>query len=200
MKTAKDWSPARRIPINPTTPATIDPENPPPGRTVIACPASAKWANLFNVRYRNLLTYLAHTFRLARLVDPNEPNTRGAVMAKIFGEMYNLKAIAGILVRMPLTEDVTDPRRAGPPFQMPYTVELPLDDVDCWRMHRDISMNSLEICDQAPRSGNKHLEATPPEGKDYLLALRSLDEKSISWIDKSWPACATMEANTHEHP
>ena len=58
---------------------------------------SREWANLFNLRYRMLLRYLAHTFRLARVDAGDPPNLRAMVMHRVFGEMYNLKTIAGIL-------------------------------------------------------------------------------------------------------
>jgi hypothetical protein len=182
---SRHWNPVRNVPRNPTTTldSRTDPRRPAFARTPITAPASLRWANLFNVRYRILLSYLTHTFRLARIVDPGQPNTRGALMARIFGEMYNLKTIAGILVRMPLTEKPNDPRRAGPPFQMPYSMELPLDEIDSWQIHRDIAMNSRELCAELLNSAPSDLAGTPPEGKDYLLALRSLDQHSIAWMD-----------------
>jgi hypothetical protein len=182
---SRHWNPVRNVPRNPTTTldARTDPRRPAFQPTPITAPASLKWANLFNVRYRNLLCYLTHMFRLARVVSPSQPNTRGALMARVFGEMYNLKTIAGFLVRMPLTEDTRDPRRAGPPFQMPYTINLPLDEIDSWRMHQDIAMNSLELCASLLDPANGLLATTPPEGKNYLLALRSLDQQSVAWID-----------------
>jgi hypothetical protein len=66
---------------------------------------------------------------------------------------------------------------------MPYTTDLPLDDIDCWRLHRDLATNSKNLCDALLEPANGHLATTPPEGKDYLLTLRSVDEKSIAWID-----------------
>ena len=76
------------------------------------------------VKFRDVTPIKGYaTFRLARTVSPDEPNTRGAVMAKIFGEMYNIKTIAGILVVMPLTDKPGDKHRAGPPFEMPYSLE-----------------------------------------------------------------------------
>jgi hypothetical protein len=182
---SRNWNPVRNVPRNPTTTTDrrSDPRRPAFKPTPITAPASLKWANLFNVRYRKLLNYLTHTFRLARVVSLSQPNTRGAVMARIFGEMYNLKTIAGILVRMPLTKDTNDPRRAGPPFQMPYTIELPLDEIDSWQIHRDITMNSLDLCASLLDPANAYLATTPPEGRSYLLALRSLDQHSITWFD-----------------
>ena len=181
-----DWHPVRDVPLNPTT--TVgnnppDPRRPAFNRTPITARASLKWANLFNVRYRMLLTYLTHTFRLARVVSPDVPNTRGAVMHRIFGEMYNLKTIAGILVRMPLTNQLNDPRRAGPPFQMPYTIELPLDEIDCWRLHRDIVLSSRELCDALLDPADDHLTTAPPAAEPYLRTLRNLDQQALVWID-----------------
>lgn len=180
------WNPVRPVPVNPTT--VVPASEPDPRRaafhpTPITAKASLKWANLFNVRYRMLLTYLTHTFRLARAVSPDEPNTRGGVMARIFGEMYNLKTIAGILVCMPLTAKPGDARRAGPPFQMPYSIEMPLDEIDCWRLHRDIVFSSVEICGSLLNAAEDNLSTTPPAGESYLQTLRNHDRKSIEWID-----------------
>ena len=180
------WNHVRPVPVNPTTTLVTgapDPRRAAFNRTPITAKASLKFANLFNVRYRMLLTYLTHTFRLARVVSPDEPNTRGAVMHRIFGEMYNLKAIAGILVRMPLTDERNDVRRAGPPFQMPYTIELPLDEIDCWRLHRDIVLSSVKICRALLDPADDHLTAAPPEAGPYLRTLRNLDESALNWLN-----------------
>jgi hypothetical protein len=104
-------------------------------------------------------------------------------MHRIFGEMYNLKTIAGILVRMPLTNQLNDPRRAGPPFQMPYTIELPLDEIDCWRLHRDIVLSSRELCDALLDPADDHLTTAPPAAEPYLRTLRNLDQQALVWID-----------------
>ena len=179
------WNPVRNVPLNPTT--TVAP--PPDSRrgafhpTAITAKSSLKWAHLFNVRYRLLLAYLTHTFRLARVVPPDQPNTRGAVMHRIFGEMYNLKTIAGILVCLPLTDKANDPRRAGPPFQMPDTTELPLDEIDCWRLHRDIIRNSIELGEALLNPADSHLTTAPPAAESYLRALRNADQQAIVWID-----------------
>jgi hypothetical protein len=180
------WNPVRAVPVNPTTSrvdATASRQKPDFQPTPITSQASLRWANLFNVRYRMLLTFLTHSFRLARDVAPDEANLRGAVMHRIFGEMYNLKAIAGILVCMPLTDKAGDPRRAGPTFQMPYSIELPPDEVDCWRLHRDIVLCSVELCDELLDPSENHLAVTPPEGEPYLRALRNLDRQAMAWID-----------------
>jgi Ferritin-like len=191
----KDWNVVHRVPMNPTT---IGPRDKPEGSTSIEQPTSLLWAILFNLRYRALLTYLSHTFRLARLVDTREPSVRGAVMHKIFGEMYNLKAIAGTLVRRPLRDTPASgravARRAGgnesdrevacaaPPFEMPYTIDVPVDEPDCWRRHQDILRSSLEIGHALLTGKDPHSEELTVEEINYLRTLQQLDQKSIAWM------------------
>jgi hypothetical protein len=50
--------------------------------------------------------------------------------------MYNLRSIAELLMRLPLHSDGST--LAGPPFELPYTLALPLREADCWRLHRDL--------------------------------------------------------------
>jgi Ferritin-like len=144
-------------------------------KTEITSSYSKQWANLFNLRYRMLLTYLSHSFQLAR--DGNDAALRGAVIHKAFGEMYNLKAIATVLVRLPL-KGPSDPRRAGPPFQLPFALGLPLDAVDRWRLHHDLIQAALKL--------NTALQTTASASRSaaqmsYLGALRRLDETSAEW-------------------
>jgi hypothetical protein len=183
LKQSEGWSPTRDVPINPTTVVPADPQHPPAGTTLITCEESARWADLFNCRYRMLLTYLTHTFRLARKVDPDEPNARGAVMHRVFGEMYNLKAIAGILLRMPLTCDPGDPRRAGPPFRVPYSLVLPPDETDCWRLHRNNVSSSMGLCDLLLDPAKDTASVAPAEGESYLRTLRNVDANTLAWMD-----------------
>jgi hypothetical protein len=188
----QDWDVVHPVPVNPTT---LGPQQNPPGSTRIEQPTSLRWATLFNLRYRALLTYLNHTFRLARIVDPHQPNVRGAVMHKIFGEMYNLKAVAGILVRRPLKNPPGKSRRPGqtrkaasaacaaPPFELPYSIELPLDEPDCWCQHQDILRASLDVCRALLEDNDPHgLKLTADEAK-YLRTLQQLDEESVAWMD-----------------
>jgi Ferritin-like len=163
------WSPVRKVPANPTTRDRKE-----GGRgTFIGSPSSRAWASLFNVRYRMLLAYLAHTYRLPRRDGP--PGARAAMLQRVFAEMFNVKAIAEILVRLPLG-DPDDPKRAGPPFEMPYTTVLPEDDADCWVLHRDLLETSQSLCAELLP------EASADRGA-YLLALRDLDRRAIAWLD-----------------
>jgi hypothetical protein len=167
----KAFAPAREVPRNPTTFA----EAARAGQgTFIEADTSRRWAHLFNLRYRMLLTYLAHTYRLGRASPDREPTPRGPAMHRVFAEMYNLKAIAGILVRLPLAAPA-DPRRAGPCFEMPYSLALPDDEEDCWRLHADLLASALHL-------GGEILPDAPPEGQAYLAGLRDLDQQAMAWI------------------
>jgi hypothetical protein len=170
----RGWSPVRHVPVNPTTgdPGTASKEQTPIGAT-----ASRLWANLFNLRYRMLLTYLTHVYRLAPATPrPEQPILRGPVIHRAFGEMYNLKAIAAQLVDLPL-DNPRSPRRAGPTFEMPYTLTLPDAGVDCWRLHRDLVVASRELgAELAPQAS--------ADGARYLATLADLDRLALEWIDQ----------------
>lgn len=186
-----DWNVVHPVPVNPTT---LGPREKPADATSIEQPTSRRWAMLFNLRYRLLLTYLAHTFRLARLVDTRQPNVRGALLHKAFGEMYNLKAIAGILTRRPLRNPPqpggAPPKRpaaalrAAPPFEMPYSLDLPLDEPDCWRLYQDILRSSLELGEALLANQDRHAPALTDEEGNYLRTLRQLDQQSLAWLDR----------------
>src|SRR5262249_17102392 len=108
----RKWQPSRPVATNPT--AVWDPSE--KSQSYISADRSREWAGLFNLRYRMLLRYLAHPFRLARIPRPDSPNLRAMVMHRVFGEMYNLKTISGILVRLPLGDHGRE--CAGPPFEI----------------------------------------------------------------------------------
>jgi len=186
---AKPWRPARRVPINPTTlndPAASD------GAGFIEATQSREWASLFNLRYRLLLRYLAHTFRLARVTRADTPNLRAMVMHRVFGEMYNLKTIAGILMRSPLrnmapgARIAADAACAGPPFEMPYALNLSTVETDIWIFHRDLLGSSQRIC----KTLLSHPDA---EDRAYLTALFDLDNQARTWIDQILVGLAPTE-------
>jgi len=162
------WKPTRDVPNNPTTWSDK------PHSTYIESEHSRNWAHLFNLRYRMLLTYLAHTYRLP--TEAADSQMRAGALHRVFSEMYNLRAIANILVRLPLTDEPNDPRRAGPPFDLPYTLALPATDEDCWRLHRELLVNAEMLC-------KRLLPDAPVDGSQYLAALRDLDRESIAWLD-----------------
>jgi hypothetical protein len=96
---------------------------------------------------------------------------RGAIINAAFGEMYNLRALAEVLMSSPASVNPED-GLAGPPFQTPYTLSSPNSERDRWRGHLDRLQASrtlidglLTICTEARRP--------------YLFALREADEKLL---------------------
>jgi hypothetical protein len=181
-----DWTPSRPVPVNPTTDKVAKPRDPDRNLldygTYISAKFSNDWASLFNLRYRMLLSYLSHTFSLAQKTRGDVPNVRAMVMHKVFGEMYNLKTIAGILVSLPLVEG-GDPARAGagPPFEVPYNLDMPVSQMDIWRSHRDLLESSRTMMNDLLNSGSPLLT---PDGRDYLKVMLNLDGQTMAWIDR----------------
>jgi hypothetical protein len=170
----EDWTPSRDIPDNPTTRKTAGDE-----ASYIENAQARAWATLFNYRYRLLLTCLAHSFRLQRLAKAGEPNLRGMVMHRAFGEMYNIKTIAQIIVGLDRHKEGTagdGPRLAGPPFEMPYTLTLPDAEADAWLLHQEFLQGAIDVEDLL-------LEKAAGAGRDYLIALKDLDRRAIAAID-----------------
>jgi hypothetical protein len=96
--------------------------------------------------------------------EPPAPG-RGAALNRVFGEMYFLKAITGLLSRRPLADDPTQP--AGPTFQMPYSLNCPADEGDFWRLHLDLIRASRDNAAVLPASGD--------DGQAFLAALKAAD-------------------------
>lgn len=161
---------------------TPDPDDP-TTRTPVANPEARLWANLFNVRYRALLTNLAHAFELSD--DPSDRETlgpRGTLIHRTFSEMYNLRSIAGILVGLPLDAGAPDGARAGPPFQMPHTLMLPRGERSRWMLHRDLIDASGALIAQ--------LQDPARPGQDYLIALAAWDADQRRQLDQLIAATA----------
>jgi len=178
-------SPAKNVPTNPVVLTTIGAPGgaaSSPDVTPITHPETRCWAHLFNLRYRSLLLNLLRTFEYAsNLSERGSLTPRGFLIHATFGEMYNLRALAQILVQLPLKESKSGENGfdlvAGPPFQMPYTMRLPVDPVDRWHVHVDLLEASQRLVDQLSntKSGKEH--AT------YLHALQSTDNKASQMIN-----------------
>ncbi|WP_164011498.1 ferritin-like domain-containing protein [Pyxidicoccus trucidator] len=179
-----EWTPTRPVPINPKTVMDLNANRvrvsaakgrgapAAPVSTVITHPESVIWAHLFNVRYRMLLMYLTHAYQLAGATGQGDTLTpRGLLINRTFGEMYNVRAISNILVELPL--DTTGSGAvAAPPFEMPYTLDLPNSEADRWRVHRDLLEASLELVHSLHRD-------YPGRHTDYLRALEDLDGAAL---------------------
>jgi len=161
-----------------TRPLAANPRTTPGPEGVITDPEALCWAHLFNVRYRMLLLDVAHALRLAGPLDGSARNARGLLVNRAFAEMYNLRAIAGMLVQLPLQEGGSaSTLAAGPPFEMPYTLELPASEHDCWLLQLDV-YEAARNCIRATR------EHASGEGQSFLVALAEEDEMTREQIDK----------------
>jgi hypothetical protein len=170
-----DWEPSHRIADDPHT--LLPTEKRRPGKSTITDARSRKWADLFDLRYHMLLAYLSHSFHLSS--DGKQAALLGGMIHKTFGEMYNLKAIAGILVERPLKDPPND-FHAGPPFRMPKSLTLPKNAVGRWQLHGDLIKKALKL----NNSVMKAKAGAEPEHASYLRAMEELDRNSADWIKK----------------
>lgn len=173
MPKEDEWTPSRKVPVNPVAIPNFvnDAENVWLG-TAITNPESKCWAHLFNIRYRLLLMSLLHSFDYgSNLTDNSQVSPRGLLIHATFGEMYNLRALSEILMQSPLSENESK-ERAGPPFQMPYSMKLPHDLPDRWRLHLDLLESSMTLIVQlrGMTAGSKNIE--------YLNNLEKIDRET----------------------
>lgn len=190
QKDDPSWKATYDVPSNPTTRDDFARLN--PGKTTYipanleSAAAAHLFAQLFNQRYRLLLNYLAHSFQLGRTQPLRQPGRRGMVMHRAFGEMYNLKTIAGLLVRMSRHDPKNPKAHAAPPFELPYTLELPQTETDIWRQHHDLLAASQHTCSEVFRlagvSASFSNEVTDIGGDVYLKTLMKLDGDAQRWI------------------
>ncbi len=153
--------PYRPVASNPTT---LD-----AGGAAIQHPTSRLLASLFDLRYRALLMSIAQSLRLAKSIQQHlVPGARAGLMQHSFVEMYNLKALAGLLMRAPLTDD-HNPTRAGPPFQLPYTLELPALEADTWAAQLDL-LDASEALYAKLGAGDQWVSG------EFIAAMRNADQ------------------------
>lgn len=181
-KESDEWSPVRKVPVNPYV--TISPkksakdnDNGQREGTEITEKVAVHYAHLFNIRYRLLLTNLLHSFEYpSNIAQDSQSTPRGLLVHATFGEMYNIRSLANILVQTPLTSgNSTD--MAGPPFQVPYTLKLPVDLVDRWHLHLDSLSQSTKLinCILETREGKRH--------EQYLTMLKEVDRQTSASIE-----------------
>jgi hypothetical protein len=186
-----EWRPSRRTARNPSTcqwiPTETDvtvatrsddvrtPATPPIARSqppvnFIEHRVSRLWAHLFNVRYRMTLFGITHALQLPHTRAP----ARGQVIARVFGEMYNMRAIADVLVDLPLSEDPEERRKAGPPFEMPYSLTLPDKEPARW-------LGYVDFIDASRALISRLLDETTPHDQ-YLRALEHGDALYLDMV------------------
>jgi hypothetical protein len=179
------------VPANPTTDRSAPHDHKgitPDGRTKIQSERSLRWAALFNLRYRMLLAWLAHALILVRREPSRSSHLCGQIVHRVFGEMYNIKAIAEMIVKMPLTDDPDDKRHAGPPFEMPFRTPLPPRDRDVWEIHKASLAAVRNLYPELLKA--EHPKVVEPSGKEianpavaYLKAMKQADQDADQWID-----------------
>ena len=137
----------------------------------ISNPRARRWAQLFNIRYRILLAELHHFLRIdTALYDANGDRlARGYLAIGVFNEMRRLKKIANKLVQLP-KDQTDDPHRAGPPFELPYTTQLPDGEPNRWDMH-------LSTSHAAGKLVSELLDSAEDGSDEFLLDLKAADEQ-----------------------
>ncbi len=152
-------APVRPVPINPNT--SVDDHASAPWHKMIDAGLEAhaaagritharsrRWAQLFNLRYRKLLTQLHHFLRIgdARYDPAGDRTARGYLLIGVFNEMRRIRKTADKLVQLPLTSPA-DANRAGPPFELPYTTQIPDGEPERWSQHLDTSRATTTLID-----------------------------------------------------
>jgi hypothetical protein len=159
------WVPARKLAPNPTTDINNN------EATYIENPYARLWGRLFNVRYRMLLMFLAHSFAIESAAPSN---SKGLLISWAFGEMYNLRSIAEVLMTLPIRKNSDE--FAGPGFEMPSSLDLAPREPDRWRLHRDLIMTSQHFVDKLLR------RADASAHEPYLKGLKSVDARALKQI------------------
>ena len=163
-------------PVGPNPSTAYQPDSADSDSTWISHKEARMWSHLFNLRYRMLLVNLSHAYRLPDPADQG-PTAKGSLVNRTFGEMYNLRAIAGQLVQLPADAGRRSGLLAGPPFEMPYTLELPDREKERWLLHQDLL--------EAARNLVARLQAhARGEAADYLNALANSDQIAGQQIDR----------------
>jgi hypothetical protein len=131
------------------------------------------WAQLLNVRYRILLTFLHHYFLLGPVVVPGTTPSqlvRETLAIWAFEEMNqsagSVKDLAEHLTTLPSGQMG---KMAGAPFELPYTLDLPDSGPQRWRVHQDLIQASANIIE--------HLMMLSPDNreKSYLEGILERD-------------------------
>jgi hypothetical protein len=123
---------------------------PPPttGDQVPACPALGA---IVQPPLSHDSGYLEHFFATTGDLYTTSPpaatgdrTNRGFLLLWVFDEMRRVRKIARKLVQMPRNDPVV-PERAGPPFELPYSLRLPEPAADRWRMHRGVLEAAVQL-------------------------------------------------------
>jgi hypothetical protein len=150
----------------------------------ITHPEALLWAELFNLRYRLLLSFLAHFLQTeGPVLDAAADYTgRGYLNRWTFDEMRHLSDIARKLAKLPRKAvgpgGEESPERAGAPFELPYTLNLPDREQDRWRTHIDVLDACLKLEHDIDRvgtgAGDRLLAELLAEDAQALVVARAM--------------------------
>ena len=149
-------------------------------------------AQIFNQRYRLLLNYLAHVFRITRSQPVNRPNLRAMLMHRIFCEMYNLKTLAGMLVRLKRLDEGDDGMgiRATPPSrcltQSTFRARTPTSGV-CTRTFSRCARRHAVTCSITQRPSCLSIASGHKRSKRKSLGPAPRRSCARSWISTIKP-------------
>ncbi|UPK66709.1 ferritin-like domain-containing protein [Chitinophaga filiformis] len=190
------WSFSRNLAVNPEIPSNSDDPDSSPSEgqnadeeiDIITNIEAQNWGHLFNLRYRMLLNFLTHSFVLDNgFNNAGAISPRGMIINSTFGEMYNLRSIAAVMVQLPLEQDPgtidANTKYAGPPFLVPYTLSLPAGEHNRWRAHRDLIQASAPLIQTL-------LSQSPERNHRYLYSLLEADAKLLQVIEELTNICS----------
>lgn len=175
---AGEWEPTHAVPTDPST-GTSDGVVVSDQAGCITHPEALRCAELFNLRYRLLLSFLAHFLQTdGPVLDANADYTgRGYLNRWTFDEMRHLSDIAAKLAKLPRQalgpDGEESPERAGAPFELPYTLNLPDREPDRWRTHIDVLDACLKLERAIAASGHG-------AGDDLLAELLARDAGAVA--------------------
>lgn len=179
-----DPRPVSAIPTNPNTDSTTHPE-PEIENGRITHSVSRALAQLFNLRYWRLLTYLSHTLHLGSDTDAaNHKTLRPELRTETFTEMGNLGRITSMLTRLPQQAGhEAGPPFAGPPFELPYSLALPDLEIDRWLLHRDQIGATGMLIEKIEQDGLGGISAALKDGITQLLTdLKAADQAILEMV------------------
>lgn len=124
---------------NPSTSST-------PPESAITDGKACRWGVLFNLRYRILLSQLAHLTALpsARPDGTSLQSLRDLLIAWLLDEMHGLRDLARVLAGLPSGNGTAT---TGAPFEMPYTLALAEFGPERWRLHLDLLLATRDVID-----------------------------------------------------
>lgn len=187
------WRPALAVPLHPSTrPVAFPDDHREAGR--ITDQRALLWAQLVNLRYRMLLAYLAHSLHVSR---KTHPTCRQNLVDWTFSEMFRLEEISGVngtpgkLTRLPRqAPNLYEQGRwavAGPPFELPYTLNLPVPERDRWGLHLDLIDASGRLVALIPRESDGSADILK-RMEDHDKGVGDAVKKAMAGPEKDCPA------------